>query len=29
MRILALLLAEMGITGTIAADTDGYPGILG
>jgi Xaa-Pro aminopeptidase len=29
MRILARLLAEMGIAGTIAADQDGYPGILG
>lgn len=29
MRILARLLADMGITGTIAADQDGYPGILG
>ena len=29
MRILARVLAEMGITGTIAADVDGYPGILG
>jgi Xaa-Pro aminopeptidase len=29
MRILAGVLAEMGIAGTIAADQDGYPGILG
>ncbi len=29
MRILARVLAEMGIAGTIAADADGYPGILG
>jgi Xaa-Pro aminopeptidase len=29
MRILAGVLAEMGIVGTIAADEDGYPGILG
>ena len=29
MRILARVLAEMGIAGTIAADQDGYPGILG
>ena len=29
MRILARVLAEMGIAGTIAADSDGYPGILG
>ncbi len=29
MRILAAGLAEMGITGTIGADQDGYPGILG
>jgi Xaa-Pro dipeptidase len=29
MRILARLLGEMGIRGTIAADGDGYPGILG
>jgi Xaa-Pro aminopeptidase len=29
MRILARVLAEMGITGTIGADQDGYPGILG
>jgi len=29
MRILARLLDDMGITGTIAADQDGYPGILG
>ena len=29
MRILARLLAEMGISGSIAADQDGYPGILG
>jgi Xaa-Pro aminopeptidase len=29
MRILARLLADMGIVRTIAADQDGYPGILG
>jgi Xaa-Pro aminopeptidase len=29
LRILARVLAEMGITGNIAADHDGYPGILG
>jgi Xaa-Pro dipeptidase len=29
MRILARLLAEMGIEDRIAADQDGYPGILG
>jgi len=29
MRILAGVLAEMGVAGTIAADQDGYPGILG
>jgi Xaa-Pro aminopeptidase len=29
LRILARVLAEMGIHGTIAADQDGYPGILG
>ena len=29
LRILARVLAEMGIAGTIAADQDGYPGILG
>ena len=29
MRILARVLSEMGIAGTIAADADGYPGILG
>jgi Xaa-Pro dipeptidase len=29
MRILARVLREMGIAGTIAADSDGYPGILG
>ncbi len=29
MEILARVLAEMGIAGTIAADQDGYPGILG
>ena len=29
MRILARLLDDMGIKGTIAADQDGYPGILG
>jgi len=29
MRILARVLADMGIAGTIAADADGYPGILG
>ena len=29
LRILARVLAEMGITGKIAADHDGYPGILG
>ncbi len=29
MRILARVLAEMGIHGTIGADQDGYPGILG
>ncbi len=29
MRVLARLLGELGIAGTIAADQDGYPGILG
>jgi Xaa-Pro aminopeptidase len=29
MRALAKLLAQLGIGGTIAADQDGYPGILG
>ena len=29
MRILARLLDDMGLTGTIGADRDGYPGILG
>jgi Xaa-Pro dipeptidase len=29
MRILARLLAELGIAGSIGADQDGYPGILG
>jgi Xaa-Pro dipeptidase len=29
MRILARLLADLGVTGSIAADQDGYPGILG
>jgi Xaa-Pro dipeptidase len=29
MRILAGVLADMGVTGTIGADQDGYPGILG
>jgi Xaa-Pro aminopeptidase len=29
MRILARVLAEMGIRGAIGADQDGYPGILG
>jgi Xaa-Pro aminopeptidase len=29
MRILARVLAELGIAGSIAADHDGYPGILG
>jgi Xaa-Pro dipeptidase len=29
MRILAKVLVEMGITGAIGADQDGYPGILG
>jgi Xaa-Pro aminopeptidase len=29
MRILARVLSEMGIHGTIGADQDGYPGILG
>src|SRR6185369_16002543 len=29
MRILGRLLEDIGITGTIAADQDGYPGILG
>jgi Xaa-Pro dipeptidase len=29
MRILAKVLADLGIRGTIAADADGYPGILG
>ncbi len=29
MRILAGVLSELGITGSIAADHDGYPGILG
>lgn len=29
MRILARVLAELGIGGAVAADQDGYPGILG
>ncbi len=29
MRILARVLADLGIRGTVAADEDGYPGILG
>jgi Xaa-Pro aminopeptidase len=29
MTILATVLADLGIAGTIAADQDGYPGILG
>jgi Xaa-Pro aminopeptidase len=29
MRILARALADLGIAGTVAADQDGYPGILG
>jgi Xaa-Pro aminopeptidase len=29
MRILARLLADLGVTGSIGADGDGYPGILG
>jgi Xaa-Pro dipeptidase len=29
MRILARLLSDLGIEGSIAADEDGYPGILG
>jgi Xaa-Pro dipeptidase len=29
MRILARVLAELGISGSIGADQDGYPGILG
>ena len=29
MRLLAPVLADMGITGGIGADVDGYPGILG
>ncbi|MDX6469441.1 MAG: Xaa-Pro dipeptidase [Gaiellaceae bacterium] len=29
MRILARVLADLGITGSIGADGDGYPGILG
>jgi Xaa-Pro dipeptidase len=29
MLILARVLADLGITGTVAADQDGYPGILG
>ena len=29
MRIFAPILADLGIAGTIAADQDGYPGILG
>jgi Xaa-Pro dipeptidase len=29
MRILARVLAKLGVTGSIAADQDGYPGILG
>jgi Xaa-Pro aminopeptidase len=29
MHLLARVLADMGITGTIGADQDGYPGILG
>ena len=29
MRILARVLRDMGITGAIGADQDGYPGILG
>ena len=29
MRILARILADLGIAGAVAADNDGYPGILG
>jgi Xaa-Pro aminopeptidase len=29
MRILARALADLGLAGTVAADQDGYPGILG
>src|SRR5205085_12177330 len=29
IRILARVLADLGLAGTIAADEDGYPGILG
>jgi Xaa-Pro aminopeptidase len=29
MTILARVLADLGLTGTVAADQDGYPGILG
>ena len=29
LRILARVLAELGVTGPIGADQDGYPGILG
>ena len=29
MRLLARVLLDMGITGTVGADQDGYPGILG
>ena len=29
MRILGRVLADMGITGALGADSDGYPGILG
>ena len=29
MRILARVVADLGVRGTIAADQDGYPGILG
>jgi hypothetical protein len=29
MRILARVLADMGVTGAVGADQDGYPGILG
>ena len=29
MLILGRVLADMGITGAIGADNDGYPGILG
>ena len=29
MRILARVVADLGIRGAIGADQDGYPGILG